>query len=128
MFLTFKTVVGCSKETESLVQIIFVVTALVLPSELNTAPVEVANHTSRSCNAAVFRGNICLETSSFIDSKFPTFVNRCTEALVVLSSVNVVGVIFGVVDMFLGAVIFLLARCISSSFKTHTDSSRVSLW
>lgn len=126
MFLTFEAMIGCSEQTEGLVQIIFVVAPLVLSSKLDAAPVKVANHASRGCNATVFRGNVCFETSSFIDSKLPTLVDRCAEARVILSGVNVVGVIFGVVDVLLGTA-FLLAWYMLGGVQTHTGSSRVSL-
>lgn len=127
MFLTFETMIGCSKETERFVQIVLIVAAPVLSSELNAAPVKVANHAGGGCNATIFRGNICLKTSSFVDNKLPALVNRRTEAWVVLSGVDVVGIILGVVDVLLRTT-SLLARSIRLNIKCHTGNSRVSLW
>jgi hypothetical protein len=120
--------IGCSKETESFVEIILVVIAFVLASKLDAAPIEVANHTSRSCNSTILRSNVDLETSSFVDSKLTAFVNWGAEAWIVLSGVHVVGIVLGIVNVLFGAKLLLVKYIIWTFLKAHTGSSLAYPW
>jgi hypothetical protein len=100
--------IGCSKKAESFIEIILVVAAFVLASKLNATSVKVANHASRCCNATILRSNVGLETGSFVDGKLSAFVNWGTEAWIILSGINVVGIVLGIVDVLFGTKLLLV--------------------
>jgi hypothetical protein len=86
--------VGSSAEkTQSLVQVIFVSTALVLSGKVNGSFQEVTNHPRRGCDTPILRSNVGFESSPFVDGELNPLVNRATQAGVVSASIFVIGVI-----------------------------------
>jgi hypothetical protein len=98
--------VSCSKETESFIKIVLVVSAFILASKLDAAPIKIANHSSRSSDSTILGSNVHLETGSFVDGKLSTFVDWATETWIVLPSVQVVGIVLGIINVLFGTLTY----------------------
>jgi len=93
------------------VELRLVTAVLVATGELNALAKEIADVLGRSHDANVLIGDIVLHTRLLVDGELNTLVNRATESTVVLSSILVVGIVLGVVDVVLGTVAAKAISC-----------------
>lgn len=103
--LTFKTVKSGSHETESLVQILLVsIVVSVSASKLDAALEKLPAMLSRRHNTDTLVCNVVLHARLGINGKLCLLIDRATKSTIVLASVNVLGIVLGVIDVLLGAV------------------------
>lgn len=117
---------GCTKETKCLVKVLVVLGVLVPPAEINSFSEEVSDHTRGGSDAEIFRSNVVLHTSPLINAKLCPLIHRTTQAPVVLPRIDVVRIVFRVVNVLFWAVAaksfcrnFKLAGAIAKAHETE---------
>jgi hypothetical protein len=106
--------ISSSQKSESFVKVILVTISVVLASQLDAAFVQIADKSSRCCDASILRSNIVLETGPLVNTQLTAFVNWSTKAAIVLAGIEIVSVVFGIVDVLFWAV---AAETFSSDFE-----------
>ena len=112
--LTLKTVQGGAQETKGLISLILVSATSVAPAEPDASRDQVPDQACRGLDASTLVSNVILHSRLTIDAKLDLLVHGSTQRPMVLASIHVIGVVLGVVNMFLGAV---AAKSLSSNFK-----------
>ena len=97
-------VASCTKQTQRLEEVLVILGVLVLASQVDGLSEKVPDKSGRGCNANIFRGDVVLHAIALINGQLPPLVDRTTKSPVVLSSIDVVGVVFRVVDVLFRAV------------------------
>lgn len=101
-------------QAEGLVEVCLVPVFLVSTAKLDAMSKELSDMFSRGHDILVLASNVFFHAIAFVNRQFGFFVNWSTETVVVIASVDIVRIIFGVVDMVFGAV---AANSIGSNFK-----------
>lgn len=110
-------------ETESLVQVFFAVVAPIRTAKLDTLSEEPPDVERTGHDVRVLIGNIVFHSGLLVDGQFNTLVNGGSQASVVLASIFIVGVVFGVVNV---VYIAKLAKspAIHTQMRNHLPSGR----
>lgn len=103
-----------SHEAEGLVALSLVSAASIAPSKADTAGKEIPNKSGRGSDTGTLVGDVVLHTGLRVDGELETFVYRATKGSVVVAGIHVVGIVFGVINMFFGAV---ATEAVGSNFK-----------
>ncbi len=69
---------------------------------------------SRSHNASLLVCDVVLHSSSLVDTELDSLVDWSTESLIILGSIDVIGIVLGVVDVIFGPV---AAKSVSGNFE-----------
>lgn len=93
-----------AQETESLIQIILVIVALIVASKLNALGEKPSDMQSARHDVSTFVRNVVLHAGLFVNGELNSLIDGATEATVVLPGIDVVGIVLGVVDVILRAV------------------------
>ncbi len=111
---TLQAVQASAHEAESLVAIGLVLVLFVTTAKFDAAGEELANMLGRCHNVIRFGGDVFLHAISLVDGEFGILVDGASEAVVVLTGVDIVGIILGVVNVVFGTV---AAESIGGDFK-----------
>jgi hypothetical protein len=124
--LTLQTVQSGSHKAKSLVLVRLSSGVLVSTSELNGTAEELLDVFGRCHDACTFVCNIVLHACLRIDRQLSFFINRSSQAFIILTGIDVLGVILGVVDVVLRTVAaqsfgsdLKLARAVTESHETE---------
>lgn len=115
-----------SHETESLVQVFFAVVATIRAAELDTLSKEPSDVERTGHDVRVLIGNVVFHSGFLVDGQFNALVDGASQAFVVLGSILVVGVVFGVVDVVYVASPGWLAK--SASYSHTHNAGRCTFW
>lgn len=77
---------------------------LVAAAELNGASEQTTDHARRGGDAGIFGSNVPLQARSLVNTQLPPLVDWASQAAVILTGVQVVGVVFRVVNVLFRAV------------------------
>jgi hypothetical protein len=91
-------------QTERLVELILVSASSIGPPQADALAKEPAHVQSGGHDARLLVGNVVLQAGAGINGQLHALVDRAPKSAVVLCSVEVVGIVLGVVDVVLGAV------------------------
>jgi hypothetical protein len=100
----FQAVTSCTKQTKCLEEVFVILGVLVSPSQVDGFAKEIPDESRGGCDAEIFRSDVIFHTITFVNGQLPPLVDRTAESPVVLSGIDVVGVVFGVVDVLFRAV------------------------
>ena len=103
-----------SHEAEGLVALSLVSATSVAPAKTDTAGKEIPNKTGRGSDTDALVSDVVLHTSVWVDGELDSLVYRATKSSVIVTSVHIVGIIFGVINMFFGAI---ATEAVGSNFK-----------
>lgn len=81
-----------------------VLVTVVRSSEFNAATKEGLDMAGGGHNVGTLVGDVVLQASLLVDAELNTLIDGATKSLVVLASVNIIGVVLGVVDVVLWTV------------------------
>jgi hypothetical protein len=113
---------GSSQKPQSLVEVRLVVRSLRAACKINAAAKQIPDMPSGRGDARVFSGNVGLKAGTIIYAQFAPLIDRPTESTVVLAGIDVVGVVFRVVNVFLRAMKESVKRK-QAGKRSLTDSS-----
>lgn len=83
-----------TQQPESFITCVLVILVLVIvAAEFNGMAKQFANQTSRCFDTSIFRRDVDLDASCWIDGQFFAFVDRSTEAWIVFASIFVIGIV-----------------------------------
>ncbi|KAG7147775.1 hypothetical protein HYQ46_003363 [Verticillium longisporum] len=100
----FEAVKPGSQKTQSLKEILLPLVAAVFATELDAVAQKVAKKLGRSHNASPLIRNVVLHASLGVDGKLDALINGTTKSTVISSSILVIGIVLGVIDVLLRAV------------------------
>lgn len=115
--LTLQTVQSGSHKAKSLVLVRLSAGVLVSTSELNSTTEKLLDVFGRSHDTCPLVCNIVLHARLRVDTKLSFFIDWSSQALIVLASIDVLGVVLGVVDVVLGTVA-------AQSFRSDLELAR----
>jgi hypothetical protein len=93
-----------AQKTKRLVKVLVVFGLLVPSAKIDSLTEEIADETRRGGNTLILRGNVVLHASPLINSQLDSFVHRTTQSPVILPRVDVVRIVFRVVDVLFRAI------------------------
>ena len=114
MILTFQAMTSGPQQPQSLVQIRLVLIAIVLPPEVDRPLEQILDESRRRDDAEVFRGDVVFQAGPLVDGQLLPLVDGSSQSFVVLTGVDVVGVVLRVVDVLLGSV---AAQAVAGDFE-----------
>jgi hypothetical protein len=91
-------------ETESLILVRLSLRILVSAAELNHTAKEASDELGRGHDTGALVGNVVLHARLWVDRELSFLINGTSKATVILASVDILGVVLGVVDVLLRAV------------------------
>lgn len=100
----FQAVTSCTKQTQCLEEVFVILGVLVPSSQVDGFAKEIPDESRGGCDAEIFGSNVIFHAITFVNGELPPLVDRTAESPVVLPGIDVVGVVFGVVDVFFRAV------------------------
>lgn len=96
---TFQAVQTSSEQPESFVEVCLVPIPVIVSAKLDASEEETTNVASGRRDPNPLVGNVILETGVFIHTKFNSLIDWTTKSSIVLAGIQIVSVIFGVVNM-----------------------------
>lgn len=97
--LTFQAVKSSAQQSKRLMQVLLPVITLVPSPKLDTLSEKTADVKSAGHDVHVLVGDVVLHACLFIDGQLNSLIDGATQTTVVLTSILVVSVVLGVVNM-----------------------------
>lgn len=101
---TFQAVKASSQKAKGLIEILLSPSILVIATKLDASSKKISHVLSGSHDIGPFIRNVIFHARLGIDGQLPRFINGSSKAAVILPSILVVGVVFGVVNVVFRAI------------------------
>ena len=96
--LTLQAMASCAKQSQRLVQVGFVLRPSILSTEFDASPEDIPNQAGRRSYSETLGSYVALDSSLRINAQFTPLVDRTPKPRIVLAGVDIVGIVFWVVN------------------------------